>query len=121
MSAATAKISKLLDPKNPDELKLWADKIYALLVEEEEEEAGSTVNVQRGTIAITPGNTSATATITAVTLAKAELRHLGQFSTSATLSDILTHLVLTNTTTITATRQGTSGTTTVSFEVTETT
>lgn len=120
MSAATAKISKLLDPKNPDELKLWADKIYALLVEEEEEEEAASVNVQRGTISITPGNTQGTATLTAVVMAKTETRHLGQFSTSATLSDILAHLVLTNTTTLTATRQGTSGTTTVSFEVTET-
>lgn len=76
--------------------------------------------VQRGTISITPGNTQGTATISAVVTSKSELRHLGQISTSATISDILAYLVLTNATTITATRQGNSGTTTVSYEITET-
>lgn len=73
-------------------------------------------SIQRGTIAITNGNSSAAATITSVATAKSELRFLGADSAAAAQ---FAYLVLTNGTTVTATRAGTSGNLTVSFEVTE--
>ncbi len=75
--------------------------------------------IQRGTIALSNGGfTTGTSTITAVVTAKTELRCLGF---SATSGDITSYprLELTNTTTVTATRGGTSGAVTVSWEVTE--
>lgn len=75
-------------------------------------------SIQRGTTSITAGNSSATSTISAVDTSKAELRYLGRVVTS-TGGDVSGRLVLTNSTTITATREGTIGTTSLSWEVTE--
>lgn len=77
-------------------------------------------NIQRGTFTIAGAATSGAAVITAVVLAKSELRLLGK--SCATLADgaIALRISLTGTTTITGTL-GTAGTgiTTVSYEVVE--
>ena len=78
-------------------------------------------DIQRGTISITAGNVTATATITAVDVTKTELRYLGFWTNSATvLTGIFANIVLTNSTTITATRNGAAaGDAIVSWELTE--
>lgn len=72
----------------------------------------------RGIINITGANLTATATISAVDTAKTELRYLG-VATEVAGTDA--HIYLTNTTTITATRKGTGGSssTSVSYEFVE--
>lgn len=84
---------------------------------------GSRKSKQRGTITISIGNTSATATITSVNTAKADLAYLG---TSGNVSSTegrsaLVRIALTNSTTITATRapSATSGDVDVGWELTE--
>lgn len=65
---------------------------------------GATIKaIQRGVISISPGNTSATATITAVDTAKTELRYLGGSGFDSNAFAVVPRVVLTNTTTITAT------------------
>lgn len=85
---------------------------------------GGVKSVQRGVITIAGSTGSNTATITAVTTAKSELRLLG--STTATSGGInpnndFVKLVLTNTTTVTASRQNPAapGAIDVSWEITE--
>ena len=85
--------------------------------------AGKIKSIQRGTITIAAASLSNTATITAVVLAKSVL-HLVDWSTAYTATIIGTvkpRIELTNTTTVTATREGNGGavTTTVSYEVIE--
>jgi len=79
-------------------------------------------SIQRGTITISSGAVSNTATISSVTTSKTQLNFLGS-STTADLSLYLafTRVTLTNSTTVTATRGGAGGhdTTTVSYEVIE--
>ena len=76
-------------------------------------------SIQRGTISITSA-TSATATVTAVDTAKTELRLLGYSVNNVGSQQHVPRLALTNTTTITATRDTNSGDiTVVSFELTE--
>lgn len=72
---------------------------------------GGIKSIQRGVISIT-GAASATATVTSVNTAKTELRFLGTSYGSGTMSpdQALAYLSLTNSTTITATRSGTSAT-----------
>lgn len=77
---------------------------------------GSLKSIQRGVISMV-GAYSGTATITAVDTSKTELRLLGVSNTTV-LAD-LARVVLTNATTITATRGSTSGTSEVSWELTE--
>lgn len=77
---------------------------------------GSLKSIQRGVISIV-GAYSGTATITAVDTSKTELRLLGVSNTTV-LAD-LARVVLTNATTITATRGSNSGTSEVSWELTE--
>ncbi len=72
---------------------------------------GGIKSIQRGSITVVAASTSNTATITAVAVAKTELRYLG--STGPV------RLTLTNTTTITAARSDTSSDVTVSWELTE--
>jgi hypothetical protein len=74
---------------------------------------GARKSIQRGVIDITGGSTSATATISAVVMAKAELRYGGATGADAA------RVSLTNATTITATRSNSTGTTSVSWELTE--
>jgi hypothetical protein len=76
--------------------------------------------VQRGTITLASVDVN-TATVTAVNVNKSSLGYLGSSQTSTgTASDILTNLVLTNTTTVTAQRGGSlSGTVIISYQLTE--
>lgn len=76
-------------------------------------------SIQRGTIAISSA-TSNTATITSVDTAKTELRVLGYTVNSAGDQQYVPRVVLTNATTITATRVANDSiSTTVSWELTE--
>lgn len=77
---------------------------------------GSLKSIQRGVISMV-GAYSGTATITAVDTSKTELRLLGVSNTTAVAD--LARVVLTNATTITATRGSNSGTSEVSWELTE--
>ena len=77
---------------------------------------GSLKSIQRGVISMV-GAYSGTATITAVDTSKTELRLLGVSNT--TVPADLARVVLTNATTITATRGSNSGTSEVSWELTE--
>lgn len=83
---------------------------------------GATIKaIQRGVISISTGDTSATATITAVDMAKTELRFLGGsgFDASVTIAAV-PRVVLTNTTTVTATLNTNAGAIlNVSWELTE--
>lgn len=74
--------------------------------------------ILRGTIVVA-GATSATATISVANIAKCELRYLGNTGESDTNDQDMVRIVLTNTTTITATKQVATGTTTTSWELTE--
>ena len=76
-------------------------------------------SIQRGTISITSA-TSATATITAVDTAKTELRWQGYTVNNTGTHQHVPRITLTNTTTITATRDSSvADTTIVGFEITE--
>lgn len=79
---------------------------------------GQIKSIQRGTIAISSG-TSNTATVTSVDTSKSILMHLGQSSTQTGIDNVSTALALTNATTITATRGGSTGTTTVGYQLIE--
>ena len=75
-------------------------------------------SIQRGVITISGG--SGTATITSVNTAKSELRYLGmKTNVAADMTLSLMQVVLTNSTTITATTHGVGGSPTVSWELTE--
>jgi hypothetical protein len=88
---------------------------------------GSIKSVQRGTIELaggqSPGNASATATITAVDTAKSEIHFLGATSSSNITSDgtkAMDRVALTNSTTVTAfAGDGAGGTHIVGYEVVE--
>lgn len=84
-----------------------------------EYQPGVLKSVQRGTITLGPAANSNTATITAVNMAKTELNWLGLETDDATGSDQFSEVVLTNATTITATRITSTGTTIISYEVVE--
>lgn len=77
-------------------------------------------STQNGTIAIAAASTSNTATITSVTTANTLLLYNGQISSNGSdAGNSWAYLVLTNATTVTATRVGTSGTQTPAFSVLE--
>lgn len=83
---------------------------------------GGIKSVQRGIITITAANTSVTATISAVNTAKTELRYLGGGNYDSNLGAVFGRVVLTNSTTITASpsSSGTlNGNVIVSWELTE--
>lgn len=84
---------------------------------------GTTIkSIQRGTITLTSGNTSATATVTAVDTTKAELQMLGaNGSSNSSLNDEqICRIALTNSTTITATSHAAaSNDVRVAWELTE--
>lgn len=78
--------------------------------------------VQRGFISLGVGVSSNTATISAVNTAKTELRNTGWSSgAAASISDGMAGVTLTNSTTITATRGGVSGSSSINvyWELTE--
>lgn len=79
-------------------------------------------SIQRGTITIPGGSTTNGATITAVVTANSALYWLGNSLNTAGQVDsaqFMARLALTNATTVTATRGGTTEDVTVSFEVVE--
>lgn len=79
-------------------------------------------SIQRGTLSISGTNNAATATISSVNPAKTELRFLGANPiASASVNEGMVYIVLTNSTTITASRQfgGNGNTPIVSWELTE--
>jgi hypothetical protein len=80
---------------------------------------GAIKSIQRGTINATTGG--ATATITPVNTAKTELRYLGGSGMDSVSSSrsLVPRLVLTNSTTITATINENSANSIVSWELTE--
>jgi len=75
--------------------------------------------IQRGTIAITAGNTSNTATITGVNTSKSVLSWLGQSTDVGDMTDGSAQLMLTNSTTVTATRHASTNNMTVGYQVIE--
>lgn len=76
--------------------------------------------VQRGTITITNGNTSNTATLSGFqNLQKMEITFLGQTYTGTTATNFRALLALTNLTTVTLTKIGNADDVTVGFEVVE--
>lgn len=79
-------------------------------------------STQRGTLTISNGSTSNTAAITSVDTTKTQLRMLG-FSSGSTSSDgaesWAPRIALTNATTITASRSGSTQSLTISWELTE--
>lgn len=110
-------VKKLLDATNPEVVKAWADNIYEALTDSGTSVSGGTGTVQRGVITIGAGQLTATATVDAVDMDTAELRHLGQ--TCNPLAIELIYLTLTDSTTITATRgSSSSGAQSVSWELT---
>lgn len=81
-------------------------------------------SIQRGTNAITAGNTTAASTVTAVNLEKSELDNLGVSFTNADATasgppNQQANVVITNSTTVTSTRVGTSDALTQSYQLTE--
>lgn len=80
---------------------------------------GSIKSIQRGTISLASGgSTTGTATISSVDTTKTELRILG-YTLNAEVMVNTPRIALTNATTITATRAGTTCDTVVSWEATE--
>lgn len=80
---------------------------------------GSIKGIQRGVISIAGAAGSGTATITSVNTSKTQLRLLGTSNASGNPPDVSAHVVLTNATTVTAQRGGTTGGLSVSWELTE--
>lgn len=80
---------------------------------------GAIKAIYRGTITIANTATSNTATITAVDTAKAVVTHLGVSSTETSVANTNAYLALTNTTTVTATRAGSTGSLVVAYQVVE--
>lgn len=81
-------------------------------------------SIQRGTIAITAGNATNTASITAVALNNSRLVYLGHSTTDngaggSGSGPTMARVIFTNATTITAQRSATDNALTVSFEVIE--
>ena len=77
-------------------------------------------SIQRGTVAIASGASSATVTISTVDVAKTELRFLGGSGVSGTTTLEVPRIELTDSTTITVTIPSTAASTlTISWELTE--
>ncbi len=82
--------------------------------------SGAIKSIQRGNIAIGAADTTETATITAVNAAKSAVFALGiAAATGSEPADTLARLELTDATTVTATRVGNSGTSTIGYQVVE--
>lgn len=80
---------------------------------------GAIKSIQRGTITIAGSSTSNTATITSVNTAKSIISLLGTASTETSTANVLAHVALTNATTVTATRGGSTGSLVVGYQVVE--
>jgi hypothetical protein len=80
---------------------------------------GAIASIQTGSIVIPALSLSATAIISAVVVARTALVALGVSGTAATILDAGSRLTLTNATTVTATREGSTLAVTVNFMVIE--
>lgn len=82
---------------------------------------GGIKSIQRGTITIANLAVSGTAIISSVDTTKAQLKLLGSAGagSASTSADVAVRVVLTNATTVTATRGGNNLSVTVAFELTE--
>lgn len=80
---------------------------------------GAIKAIYRGTIAIANTATSNTATITSVDTTKALIFPLGVESTETSVANTNVRVALTNATTVTASRGGSTGSVTVGFQVVE--
>lgn len=80
---------------------------------------GSIKSIQRGTITIANSSTSNTATITSVDTAKSILFLLGAESTETSVANTNVRLALTNATTVTMSRGGSTGSVTGGYQVVE--
>lgn len=80
--------------------------------------AGAIKSTQRGTIALV-AVASNTATITAVDTTKTVLRFLGNSASGSDWAQSIVRIALTNSTTITATKESATNNATVSWELTE--
>lgn len=82
--------------------------------------SGTIKSTQRGTILIN-GTTSNTATITSVDTAKTQLRYLGNDTSDSVGNNqnAMVKIVLTDSTTVTASRYSNTGTAIASWELTE--
>lgn len=76
-------------------------------------------SLQRGTITIANASGSNTATVTAVDTSRSFINYLGASAAGTGAGDAAVRLVLTNSTTITATRTLTNGEAIVSYELIE--
>lgn len=82
--------------------------------------SGVTTSIQRGTIVTNGGSTSNTATISSVDTSRSFVHWLGDYATSSISADLASaafRQTLTDSTTVTATRQASVGTATTSYEV----
>lgn len=80
---------------------------------------GAIKSIQRGTITIANAASSKTATITSVDTTKALIFSLGAESTETSVANTNVRLALTNATTVTAERGGTTGSVEVGYQVVE--
>lgn len=76
-------------------------------------------SIQTGTVTINGGNTSDSASITAVSTSKSFVIHNGCYGSNTALADFMCSLALSSSTTVTATRSGVANTTTAAFTVVE--
>lgn len=76
-------------------------------------------SIQYNTVTISDTNTSGTRTITSVNTAKSVLVYLGGSYSASTMNASVGRITLTNATTVTADRGGTSGNLIISFAVVE--
>ena len=80
---------------------------------------GGVKSIQRGSILLSAAVASNTATITSVDTTKATIEIIGSVTSCTDLASTSIALALTNATTVTATRTGTTNSGTVYFQVTE--
>ena len=80
---------------------------------------GSIKSIQTGEITMVGGVGQATATLTSVVVAKSIVLHLGNQGSAITTDTMMTDLVLTNSTTLTATRGSATNISRTSFMVIE--
>ncbi len=80
---------------------------------------GAIKAIYRGTITIANAATSNTATITSVDTSKTLLFNLGEESTETSVANTNVRLALTNATTVTAERGGSTGSVEVGYQVVE--
>lgn len=81
--------------------------------------SGGPKSIQRTSVTIANGSSTGTATITSVATAKSDVSHLGSFGNVTDIRDFFATVALTNSTTVTASRHGTTGSLVVNVQVVE--